>query len=115
GAGRAVKMLGARRPATASPRAGAGPSSRGAAKRLRSQVAELLADLAPASVAPKAVIAPPAGSVYSGRVAAAAFATVRERAQMVTRVVLIGPAHYVHLRGIAVPTVDAFETPLGSV
>jgi AmmeMemoRadiSam system protein B len=31
------------------------------------------------------------------------------------RVVLIGPAHYVHLRGIAAPTVDAFETPLGRV
>jgi hypothetical protein len=28
---------------------------------------------------------------------------------------LIGPAHYVHLKGIAVPTVDAFETPLGRV
>ena len=28
---------------------------------------------------------------------------------------LIGPAHYVALRGIAVPTADAFETPLGRV
>ena len=28
---------------------------------------------------------------------------------------LIGPAHYVAIRGIALPTVDAFETPLGRV
>jgi MEMO1 family protein len=29
--------------------------------------------------------------------------------------VLIGPAHYVHVRGIAAPTVDDFESPLGRV
>jgi AmmeMemoRadiSam system protein B len=29
--------------------------------------------------------------------------------------VLIGPAHYVHVGGIAAPTVDAFESPLGRV
>jgi len=34
---------------------------------------------------------------------------------MITRVVLIGPTHYVRVRGIAAPTVDAFETPLGHV
>jgi hypothetical protein len=64
---------------------------------------------------PKALIAPHAGYAYSGQVAAAAFATLRDSAQTITRVVLIGPAHYVHVRGIAVPTVDAFETPLGRV
>jgi MEMO1 family protein len=32
-----------------------------------------------------------------------------------TRIVLIGPAHYVAIGGIALPTVDAFETPLGRV
>jgi len=31
------------------------------------------------------------------------------------RVVLIGPAHYVYVRGIAVSTVDALVTPVGSV
>ena len=66
-------------------------------------------------VMPKALIAPHAGYAYSGRVAAAAFATLRDSAQTITRVVLIGPAHYVQVRGIAAPTVDAFETPLGRV
>ena len=36
-------------------------------------------------------------------------------AQTTTRVVLIGPAHYVPVRGIAAPTVEAFATPLGRV
>ena len=84
--------------------------------RLRTQVLDLLADVAASTkVMPKALIAPHAGYAYSGRVAAAAFATLRDSAQTITRVVLIGPAHYVHVRGIAAPTVDAFETPLGRV
>ena len=51
----------------------------------------------------------------TGRVAAQAFATLCEAGQSVKRVVLIGPAHFVPVRGIAAPTVDAFETPLGRV
>ena len=84
--------------------------------RLQTEVLELLGRGAPPSkVMPKALIAPHAGYVYSGRVAGAAFAKLRASAQTITRVVLIGPAHYVHLSGIAVPSVDAFETPLGRV
>jgi AmmeMemoRadiSam system protein B len=84
--------------------------------RLQTEVLELLGGAAPASKAmPKALIAPHAGYVYSGRVAGAAFAKLRVDAQTITRVVLIGPAHYVHVAGIAVPSVDAFETPLGRV
>src|ERR1700751_964531 len=69
----------------------------------------------PSKVMPKALIAPHAGYVYSGRVAGAAFAKLRARAQTITRVVLIGPTHYVHLGGVAAPRVDAFETPIGRV
>jgi AmmeMemoRadiSam system protein B len=84
--------------------------------RLRRQVVELLADAKTAQkFTPKALIAPHAGYIYSGSPAAAAFATLRESAQTVARVVLIGPAHYIAFRGIALPAVDAFETPLGSV
>src|SRR5205085_10315945 len=67
------------------------------------------------SGAPKALIAPHAGYVYSGRVAAAAFAALRSQAETIERVVLIGPAHYVRVGGLAVPTAAAFETPLGRV
>jgi MEMO1 family protein len=97
------------------PAAVAGSFYAGHPQRLRATVADLLA-AAPASAgaSPKALIAPHAGYVYSGGVAAAAFATLRGSGT-ITRVVLIGPAHYVAVRGIAVPTADAFETPLGRV
>jgi MEMO1 family protein len=98
------------------PAAVAGSFYAGHPERLRTAVADLLA-AAPASVgaSPKALIAPHAGYVYSGGVAAAAFATLKTGKQGISRVVLIGPAHYVAVRGIAVPTTDAFETPLGRV
>jgi MEMO1 family protein len=97
------------------PAAVAGSFYAGHPQRLRATVADLLA-AAPASAgaSPKALIAPHAGYVYSGGIAAAAFATLRSSAA-ITRAVLIGPAHYVAVRGIAVPTADAFETPLGRV
>jgi hypothetical protein len=92
----------------------------GDARRLRATVSELLAQAPtsakmPARTSPKALIAPHAGYVYSGGVAATAFATLRKSAPSIARVVLIGPVHYVAVRGIAAPTVDAFETPLGSM
>ena len=84
--------------------------------RLQTEVLELLGGVSPPSkVLPKALIAPHAGYVYSGRVAGAAFGKLRASAQTIKRVVLIGPAHYVHLGGIAAPKVNAFETPLGRV
>jgi MEMO1 family protein len=97
------------------PAAVAGSFYAGYPDRLQAAIADLLAAV-PASVgaSPKALIAPHAGYIYSGGVAAAAFATLRGSAA-ITRVVLIGPAHYVAVRGIAVPTADAFETPLGRV
>jgi AmmeMemoRadiSam system protein B len=83
-------------------------------QRLRATVAELLSGVG-ASAAAKALIAPHAGYVYSGPVAAHAFAGLRAPAQSIARVVLIGPAHYVPFAGIAVPSADAFATPLGPV
>jgi AmmeMemoRadiSam system protein B len=64
---------------------------------------------------PKALIAPHAGYVYSGPTAAAAFRLLRDAAGSIQRVVLIGPSHRVPFRGLAVPSVDAFTTPLGHI
>jgi MEMO1 family protein len=84
--------------------------------QLQTTISELLAQVpTSAKISPKALIAPHAGYVYSGRVGAAAFATLRDGAQSIKRIVLIGPAHYVPVRGIAAPSVHAFETPLGCV
>ena len=64
---------------------------------------------------PKALIAPHAGYVYSGPIAASAYALLAGARGEVSRVVLMGPAHRVWVRGLAAPSVDAFETPLGPV
>jgi AmmeMemoRadiSam system protein B len=64
---------------------------------------------------PKALIAPHAGYIYSGPVAGSAYAEVRARADRIERVVLIGPAHRVALRGLATSGASAFSTPLGEV
>jgi AmmeMemoRadiSam system protein B len=98
------------------PAAVAGRFYPGSPHQLRVTVEELLAAASKASVAaPKAIIVPHAGYIYSGAVAATAFASLQPHAGTITRVVLIGPAHYVPFRGLALPTVDAFETPLGIV
>lgn len=64
---------------------------------------------------PKAVVVPHAGYVYSGPVAASAYARLAPRRGHISRVVLLGPAHRVAVRSMAVPSVDAFATPLGLV
>jgi AmmeMemoRadiSam system protein B len=67
------------------------------------------------SARPVAAIAPHAGYEYSGAIAATAYAHLARWRDDITRVVLIGPAHFVPLEGMAVPSVDAFATPLGTV
>jgi hypothetical protein len=64
---------------------------------------------------PKALIAPHAGYVYSGPIAASAYARLAPARATISRVVLIGPAHRVAFRGIAVSSASAFQTPLGAV
>jgi AmmeMemoRadiSam system protein B len=79
---------------------------------LRETISRLLA-AAPSGPIPKALIAPHAAYVYSGAVAASAF--VRVDGAPFSRVVLLGPSHFVHLRGMALPDARAMRTPLGDV
>jgi AmmeMemoRadiSam system protein B/AmmeMemoRadiSam system protein A len=85
---------------------------------LQREVQQFLADV-PApdgdTPAPKALIAPHAGYMYSGPIAAHAYAQLAPLADKIRRVVLLGPAHRVALRGLALPGAAAFETPLGEV
>lgn len=67
------------------------------------------------SPAPKALIVPHAGYVYSGPVAAAAYARLRPHRQLYSRVILLGPCHRVAVRGMALSGADVFRTPLGDV
>ena len=61
---------------------------------------------------PKAIIVPHAGYIYSGAIAASAYIRVPAG---VARVVLIGPAHRVLLRGLAGSSATFWRTPLGDV
>lgn len=64
---------------------------------------------------PKLLIVPHAGYLYSGAIAASAYALLRLYAGRVRRVILLGPAHRVAVNGLAMPSVGAFSTPLGDV
>ncbi|MGH8688859.1 MAG: AmmeMemoRadiSam system protein B [Burkholderiales bacterium] len=88
------------------------------ARELQRDVAEMLdgvENLAPRFGHPKALIVPHAGFIYSGPVAARAYDELSAARGIVRRVVLLGPVHRVAVRGLALPGVDAFETPLGRV
>jgi len=64
---------------------------------------------------PKAVIVPHAGYIYSGPIAASAYQRIAAGRGRIRRVVLLGPAHRVPVRGLALSQSAAFETPLGMV
>ena len=64
-------------------------------------------------VAPKVVVAPHAGIVYSGSVAATAFGPWARRAEPPRRIVIVGPAHRFAFRGLAIHPAMAWSTPLG--
>ncbi len=68
-----------------------------------------------AGPAPKALIVPHAGYAYSGPIAASAYAALERVRDSIHRVVLLGPCHRVAVRGLALPSADAFDTPLGRV
>jgi AmmeMemoRadiSam system protein B len=87
------------------------------AQAIRPQAAPNAADASrPARASmPKALIAPHAGYVYSGPIAASAYTALGDAAHGIERVVLIGPSHFLSFSGLAVSRAKAFETPLGAV
>lgn len=82
---------------------------------LETMVESMLAAVPATGPVPKALIAPHAGYPFSGPVAAHAYAALRKVRGCIQRVVLLGPAHRVYLRGLALPGVDLFATPLGPI
>ena len=87
-------------------------------RELAQALAQMLgaaASEAPERAVPKAIIAPHAGYIYSGPIAASVYALLAPARGRITRVVLLGPTHRVAVRGLALPGVSAFATPLGMV
>jgi hypothetical protein len=100
------------------PPAVAGMFYTGDARVLSVEIAGMLGEArlpGEAPAAPKALIVPHAGHIYSGPIAASAYALLKGVAKTVGRVVMLGPAHRVAVRGLALPTAEAFATPLGVV
>lgn len=98
------------------PAAVAGMFYAGNARALARDVEALLAEVSAAGgPAPKAMLVPHAGYMYSGPVAAHAYQRLAPARETVRRVVLLGPAHRVALRGLALSSATGFETPLGTV
>ncbi|MGD2118281.1 MAG: AmmeMemoRadiSam system protein B [Chromatiales bacterium] len=85
-------------------------------EELKQQIHQFLdqADRASGSP-PKAIIAPHAGYIYSGPVAANAYQLVREQRDVIRRVVILAPAHRYGFYGIAYSSADYFRTPLGDI
>ena len=102
------------------PAAVAGQFYPGDAAGLRATVQGLLQQApapapAPAAAPVKALIVPHAGYVYSGPIAATAYARLAAQRGTIRRVVLLGPAHRAWTEGLAAPAAEAFGTPLGPV
>lgn len=64
---------------------------------------------------PKVIIAPHAGYIYSGAVAAKVYARLNNRQHEISRVVLLGPSHKVGFEGVAGSSAESFATPLGEI
>ena len=70
---------------------------------------------ATSSAMPKAIIVPHAGYVYSGPIAARAFALLAPFAASITRAIVLGPAHRAYVDGVVSAGASRFETPLGAI
>jgi len=84
-------------------------------RQLGDMVQTFLGEAKAAGGVPKAIIAPHAGYIYSGAIAASAYAQLRPLRDEIKRVVLLGPSHRVRLHGLAMSSAEAFSTPLGEV
>ncbi|XOV88338.1 MAG: AmmeMemoRadiSam system protein B [Pseudomonadota bacterium] len=82
---------------------------------LARSVDDLLANATDSGEIPRAIIAPHAGYIYSGPIAAAAYAPLKQARGKISRVVLLGPSHRVAFRGIAACRATSYRTPLGDI
>ncbi len=84
-------------------------------KVLHQQLTDMLDRASFKTTSAKAIIVPHAGYIYSGQLAAQAYASLLGQREKIKTVVLLGPAHTVYFRGIAAPDDDEFKTPLGTI
>lgn len=84
-------------------------------QQLSRTVDELLDAAPPPSTEPRALIAPHAGYIYSGPIAASAYCQLPPRRHSIRRVLLLGPSHRVPFTGLALSSAEHYATPLGDI
>lgn len=82
---------------------------------LHNVIQELLKNAKQFSPSPKVLIVPHAGYIYSGPIAASAYASLIQKKDTIKKIVLLGPAHTMYFKGIAYDPVSLFATPLGEM
>ncbi|MCW8906071.1 MAG: AmmeMemoRadiSam system protein B [Sedimenticola sp.] len=83
---------------------------------LQQEIEQFLSDAHPAlTTPPKALVVPHAGYIYSGPIAASAYASLRAARDRINRVLILAPAHRVPFQGLAFSSASQFETPLGLI
>ena len=98
------------------PAAVAGTFYPAAPQMLRQAVRDYLAQSSTSSPKPpKAMIAPHAGFVYSGPIAASVYGLLQNAPDKIRKVILLGPSHRVPLLGLAASSAEYFSTPLGTI
>jgi hypothetical protein len=100
---------------TTRPAAVAGMFYPGERQQLAQDVDALMALAERPAFLPKALIVPHAGYVYSGAVAASAYACLTTLHNTISRVVMLAPAHRLAVHGLATSSAQFFRTPLGDV
>jgi len=85
------------------------------AKQLKSMVSHYIDEVSQSEKVPKAIIAPHAGYIYSGPIAASVYARLQSEFCHYKRVLLIGPSHRVGFSGLALSKAEQFATPLGNI
>lgn len=84
-------------------------------RQLHTMIQGFLQSVKAEGAAPKAIIAPHAGYIYSGSIAASAYSQLKQGRENIRQVVLLGPSHRVGFTGLAVSSAEWFATPLGTV
>jgi len=88
----------------------------GSVAELQKMIETYLAEATPPQLTGvRAIIAPHAGYIYSGPTAAFSYKLLKNQTTKPTRILLMGPAHRVWFRGVALADYTAFETPMGEI
>lgn len=82
---------------------------------LQNTVQGLLDKAAQHQTVPKVLVVPHAGLVYSGPIAASAYASLIRHNDKISKIIILGPAHTLYFKGIAYDPVKRFSTPLGEI